>query len=53
MFNKQINNIRWMIEQVISYIKSWAILRTDYRRLLKTFKEMISDVIGLQFYKAA
>jgi hypothetical protein len=42
-----------MIEQVISHLKSWAILRTDYRRPLKTFPETISAVIGLQFYKAA
>ena len=52
-YNTQINKRRWMIEQVISHLKGWTILRTDYRRPLKTFPETISAVIGLQFYKAA
>ncbi|HEY4152599.1 MAG TPA: transposase family protein [Pseudolysinimonas sp.] len=52
-YNTQINKIRWMIEQVISHLKNWAVLRTDYRRPLKTFPDTISAVIGLQFYKAA
>lgn len=43
----------WMAGQVISHLKNWAILRTDYRRRLKTFPETISAVIGLQFYKVA
>jgi hypothetical protein len=50
-YNTQINKIRWVIEQVISHLKNWAVLRTDYRRPLKTFAETISAVIGLQFYK--
>jgi len=52
-YNMQINKIRWMVEQVISHLKNWAILRTDYRRPLKTFPDTISAVIGLQFYKTA
>jgi hypothetical protein len=52
-YNSQINKTRWKIEQVISHLKNWAILRTDYRRPLKTFPETISAVIGLQFYKMA
>ncbi len=52
-FNSQVNKIRWKIEQVISHLKNWAILRTGYRRPLRTFPETISAVIGLQFYKEA
>lgn len=52
-YNTQINKIRWMVEQVISHFKNWAILHTDYRRPLKTFQETISAAVGLQFYKAA
>jgi hypothetical protein len=36
-YNSQVNKIRWMIEQVISYFKNWTIMHTDYRRPLGTF----------------
>jgi DDE superfamily endonuclease len=52
-YNKQINKIRWVIEQVIANLKTWRILHTDYRRPLATFVETISCVIGLQFYRIA
>jgi hypothetical protein len=52
-FNKQVNKIRYVIEQVIAHLKNWNILHTDYRRPLHTFEETISTVIALHFYKMA
>jgi hypothetical protein len=49
-FNKQINKIRYVIEQVIANFKTWRIMHTDYRRPLATFATTISTVIALQFY---
>jgi hypothetical protein len=31
-FNKQVNKIRYIIEQVIANFKTWRIMHTDYRR---------------------
>ena len=50
-FNKQVNKIRYVIEQVIANFKTWRIMRTDYRRPLGTFTQTISTVIALHFYK--
>ncbi len=52
-FNKQINKIRYVIEQVIATFKTWRIMHTDYRRPLETFTQTISTVIALHFYKLA
>lgn len=52
-YNAQVNKIRWKIEQVISHLKNWKILSSDYRRPFKTFPATISAVIGLQFYRTA
>ena len=49
-FNKQINKIRYVIEQVIANFKTWRIMHTDYRRPLATFVSTISAVVGLHFY---
>jgi hypothetical protein len=50
-YNSQINKTRWIIEQVIANLKTWRILHTDYRRPIKTFRETISCVIALHFYR--
>src|SRR2546430_15029866 len=50
-FNKQINQIRYVIEQVIANFKTWRIMHTDYRRPIETFPTTISAVIGLHFFK--
>lgn len=50
-FNTQINKIRYVIEQVIANFKTWRIMHTDYRRPLGTFRETISAVAGLHFYR--
>jgi hypothetical protein len=52
-YNTQINRIRYVIEQTIANVKTWRILHTDYRRPLGTFRETISTVIALHFYKIA
>ena len=52
-FNTQINKIRWVIEQTIAQFKTWRILHTDYRRPLPTFRQTISTVIALHFYRLA
>src|SRR6266404_1805506 len=49
-FNKQVNKIRYVIEQVIANFKTWRIMHTDYRRSLATFPETISAVVALHFY---
>ena len=49
-FNKQINKIRYVIEQVIANFKTWRIMHTDYRRPIATFSTTISTVIALHFY---
>ena len=52
-FNKQVNKIRYVIEQVIANFKTWRIMHTDYRRPLETFPETISAVVALHFYATA
>lgn len=52
-FNRQVNKMRAVIEQVIANFKTWRILHTDYRRPLETFRETIDTVIALHFYKLA
>lgn len=50
-FNTAVNKIRYVIEQVIANFKTWRIMHTDYRRPLHTFRQTISTVIALHFYK--
>jgi hypothetical protein len=52
-FNKQVNKIRYVIEQVIANFKTWRVMHTDYRRPLATFATTISTVIALHFYAAS
>jgi len=52
-FNKQVNKIRYVIEQTIANFKTWRIMHTDYRRPLATFATTISTVIALHFYATA
>jgi DDE superfamily endonuclease/Helix-turn-helix of DDE superfamily endonuclease len=52
-FNKQVNKVRYVIERAIANFKTWRILHTDYRRPLTSFRETISSVIALHFYKIA
>lgn len=52
-FNRQVNKIRWVIEQVIANFKTWRMMHTDYRRPIEIFAETVSAVIGLEFYRMA
>jgi hypothetical protein len=52
-YNREVNKIRYVIEQVIAHFKTWRIMDTDYRRPIETFPETISAVIGLHFYRMA
>jgi hypothetical protein len=52
-FKKQVNKIRYVVEQVIANFKTWRIMHTDYRRPLATFPETISAVVALHFYATA
>lgn len=52
-WNKQINSERAAVERVISHFKSWRIMHTDFRRPLQTFRQTISAVVGLHFYRTA
>jgi hypothetical protein len=52
-YNKQVNQIRYMVERAIANFKTWRILHTDYRRPFKTFAETISAVIALEFFRSA
>lgn len=50
-YNTRVNEIRYVIEQVIANFKTWRIMHTDYRRPLSTFATTISAVIALHFYR--
>lgn len=52
-YNKDINALRAVIEQVIAHFKNWRIMHTDYRRPLNTFTQTISTVIALHFWATA
>lgn len=52
-FNRQVNKIRYVIEQVIANFKTWRIMHTDYRRPISTFASTISTVVALHFYATA
>ena len=52
-YNREVNRLRYVIEQVIANFKTWRIMHTDYRRPIETFPETISAVIGLHFYRLA
>ena len=36
-FNAQVNRLRAPVERAIAHLKSWRILHTDYRLLLRTY----------------
>lgn len=48
-FNTEVGRMRYVIEQAISHLKNSWILHTDCRRPFHTFKQTITNVIGLFF----
>jgi hypothetical protein len=49
-FNTVINEVRAVIERVLSHLKNWRVLHTDYRRPLDSFPTTISAVAGPHFW---
>jgi hypothetical protein len=49
----QINKIRYVIDRDIANFKTWRIIRTNYRRALATFSEIILAAVALHFHVAA
>ena len=47
--NRSINRVRYIAEQVNAHIKTWKILKEDYRRPLDTFPQTITTILGLIF----
>jgi len=47
--NTAINRVHYLIERVISNLKTWRVLHTDYRRPYNTFETTIQAVTGLIF----
>ena len=47
--NTAINRVRYLIERVISNLKTWRVLHADYRRPYNTFETTIQAVTRLIF----
>ncbi|MBV9140085.1 MAG: hypothetical protein JO115_04075 [Pseudonocardiales bacterium] len=52
-YNNQISSLRAPVERAVANLKTWRILFTDYRRLLKTFLSSFRAAIGLYFLTEA
>ncbi|RRD46916.1 transposase family protein [Arachnia propionica] len=48
-YNRNINHIRWPVEQAIAHLKTWRILSTIHRRPYTTFETTIKTVLGIIF----
>jgi hypothetical protein len=51
LFNRQVNQRRWVVEQGIAHLRSWKILATGYRRPLPKADRTLQTVIRLQIYR--
>ena len=51
LFNRQVNQRRWVVEQGIAHLRSWKILTTGYRRPLPKADRTLPTVIKLQMYR--
>jgi DDE superfamily endonuclease/Helix-turn-helix of DDE superfamily endonuclease len=49
--NESIDKIRYAIEQTNAHIKNWHILKTDYRRPLRTYAQAFRTIRALIFFK--
>ena len=50
--SRSVNRIRYVVEQVNAHIKTWKILKEDYRRPLNTFLQTITATPMLYTYTA-
>ena len=48
--SRSINRVRYIVEQVNAHIKTWKILKEDYRRPLNTFPQTITATLMLYTY---
>ena len=48
--SRSVNRIRYVVEQVNAHIKTWKILKEDYRRPLNTFPQTITATLMLYTY---
>jgi hypothetical protein len=51
LFNRQVNQRRWVVEQGIAHLRSWKVLATGYRRPLLKADRTLQAVIKLQMYR--
>jgi hypothetical protein len=51
LFNRQVNQRRWVVEQGIAHLRSWKVLATGYRRPLPKADRTLQTVIKLQMYR--
>jgi hypothetical protein len=49
--NKQLSQLRYVVERCISHLKNWKILATGYRRRLKQLPHTITLVTKLELYR--
>jgi transposase len=50
-FNKQLSQLRYVVERCISHLKNWKILATGYRRRLRQLPSIIALVTKLELYR--
>jgi hypothetical protein len=48
-FNVQLNKLPALVERMITHLKSWRILHTDYRRPLRTYVTSYRVAVGMYF----
>lgn len=51
LFNRQVNQRRWVVEWGIDHLRSWRILATGYRWPLPKADRTLQTVIKLQMYR--
>jgi DDE superfamily endonuclease/Helix-turn-helix of DDE superfamily endonuclease len=51
-YNTSVNDIRAAVERAIAHLRSWKILKTGYRRIMRDFPDMLRTVTMLGIYRA-
>jgi hypothetical protein len=47
-YNTSVNRIRAAVERTIAHLKSWKILKTGYRRIMRDFPDILRTVTMLE-----
>jgi len=50
-YNYSVNRIRAAVERAIAHLKSWRILKTGYRRIMRDFPDVLRTVTMLEIYR--